>query len=387
MLCEGLTAIGHKVTVIAGVPHYPSGRVPEDFRRGRKKMEERNGVKIIRVSLPSINRTRMVQRLFQFLAYQVGASITGRILQIDLLMMYGPALEMWLPYWFLGVRRDVPIIYSVHDIYPDVGVKLGVFKNRAVIRLVDRLEKYCLLHADKIRILSTSFEQSLISKGVPENKINLIYDWVDTEFIRPLPRKNAFSVENGLLDHFVVLFTGNMGFVQALDTVIQAANILSEYEDILFVFVGNGAARNSLIHQVEELKLKNVHFIGWQPANRMPEVYASADVSLVSLGKGTAFDALPSKTFAIMASERPVIACVDRGSDAWNLIERARTGIPVEPESPFDLSEGILTLYNSRDTAREYAENGRCYVVEHHSPQKAAREFHSMMRVLVQGVQ
>ena len=365
--------------VIAGVPHYPGGKIPREFRSGGRKEEIRNRVFIRRVPLPSINRAKMPLRLLQFCAYQAGAAIAGRNEKFDVLMMYGPALEMWLPFMTLGVRKRIPIVYSVHDIYPEVGIKSGIFRHRAVVRFVDTLERSCLMHADRIRILSTSFQDSLLVKGVPEERLRLVYDWVDIENIQPIPRVNSFAIENRLTENFVVLYSGNMGYVQALDNVINAAMILKQHEDILFVFVGEGAARSSLIEKVKTYGLLNVRFIGWQPAERMPEVYATGDVCIVSLSKGMAFDALPSKSYAIMAAKRPVISCVDRGSDAWNLVERAGAGIPVPPESAGDLSEAIIEMRDNKALTARFAQQGREYVAAHHSPASAAQVFEKIL--------
>ena len=378
LLSEAIVELGHQVTVIAGVPHYPSGRVPEEYRSFRVQRDHHHGVNIVRVPLPSINRSRMFLRLVQFVAYQLGSALVGRTLTYDLLLMYGPSLEIWLPFFVLGVRRKVPIVYSVHDVYPEVGVRLGVFRNRFVISLVSRLENYCLQHANKIRILSKSFKESLMARGVAAEKMSLIYDWVATGVIKPMPRANPFTRQHDLEGKFVVLFTGNLGYVQGLESIVEAASRLKYKPDIQFVFVGHGAARKSLMEMVADMNLDNVRFIGWQPAEKMPEIYASADISLVSLRKGMAFDALPSKTFAIMASGRPLVASLDPGSDAWDLIERTQSGIPVPAGEPDALVDAIMWLKQDPSKSEQFALNGREYVLSHHSPRSAAESFEKL---------
>jgi colanic acid biosynthesis glycosyl transferase WcaI len=286
---------------------------------------------------------------------------------------------MFLPYYVLGVLRHKPIVYSVHDIYPDVGVKLGVFRHSTIIRLVGAMEDYCLSHAARVRILSTSFAPALEGRGVDADKIRLIYDYVDPEAITPLPRDNPFACEHGLDKRFVVLYTGNMGYVQALNSVIDAAHRLEEHQAIGFVFVGEGAAKASLIEQSQRLALDNVKFIGWQPAERMAEIYASGDICLVSLSKGMAEGALPSKSFSIMAAARVLLASVDPGSDAWDLVERSHAGIAVPPESPDALSEAVLRLYADPKLRQQMGRNGRNYVLEHHSPASAAQQFDELL--------
>ena len=383
MLCEGLARRGHKVTVLTSVPHYPSGRVLAEYRGYWKQQTKEEGVQVIRVALPSVERSGLAARMLQFIAYQVGTTLAGLDQHYDAVITHTPALEVWLPFAFFSVLRRKPAIYSVHDVYPDVGVKLGIFRNKAVIKLVASLEQFCLGHAARVRILSGSFTAAMRNRGIPESKLRLIYDWVETDAIKPLPRNNSFAVEHDLLNHFVVLYAGNIGFVQGLESVIEAARLLEGDQDIRFVFVGDGAVRESLAEKAEQLGLSNVQFIPYQPRERMPEIFATADVSLVTLRKGTGFGALPSKTFSILSSGRPVIASVDRGSDTWHLVERSQAGLCIQPESPVELKEAIQVLKQDKALRDEFGKNGREYVLKNHSPEYAAEAFEQLLLQVV----
>ncbi len=118
--------------------------------------------------------------------------------------------------------RRKPAVYSVHDVYPNVGINLGIFRNKWIIKLVEKLEKHCLGHANKVRVLSKSFTPDIEDLGVSEFKIELIYDWVEIGAIKPLPRNNHFSEEHNLSGKYVILYAGNIGLVQALDKAIEA---------------------------------------------------------------------------------------------------------------------------------------------------------------------
>jgi len=171
-------------------------------------------VHILRVPVPSLDRSRLPLRLLQFLSFQLGASWAGRQCAYDVLLVSNPALHAGLAFAALGPWRGKPAIFSVHDVYPDAGVDLGVFRHKAVIAAVAGLERFCLKRAASVRILSESFAAPLEKLGVPRSKLTLIYDWVDTDLIRPLPRHNAFSREHGLDDRYVVLYAGNIGLSQ-----------------------------------------------------------------------------------------------------------------------------------------------------------------------------
>jgi colanic acid biosynthesis glycosyl transferase WcaI len=379
MLSMGLVHRGHQVTVIAAVPHYPSGQVPTLYRGRRIQRSSENGVEVVRVPVPSMNRSNLAQRLLQFICYQLGATWAGLGQRYDVLLVANPALWVWLPFACLGVLRRKPAIFSVHDVYPDVGITLGIFRHKPVIAAVVGLERFCLNHASVVRILSESFRPGLRALGVPDAKMALVYDWVDTALIQPLPRDNAFALEHNLTDRFIVLYAGNLGLSQGLENVLTAAELLVDHYDLRFVLVGDGAGREYLMDQVEQRRLANVQFLPFQPRARLPEVLATADVSLVTLRKGVGSGSLPSKTFSILASGRPMLASVDEGSETWNLVERAEAGLCVPPENPSKLAEAILTLKQDERLRERLGRNGRTWVEHHHSPQSAAEQFEKLL--------
>jgi colanic acid biosynthesis glycosyl transferase WcaI len=297
----------------------------------------------------------------------------------DVLLIHAPSLEVWLPLAYNAVIRGKPVVYSVHDVYPAVGISLGIFHSKLIIHFITAMEKFCLNHSRKVRILSTSFAPALKKLGVREENLSLIYDWADTELIRPSPRANSFSKENGLSNHFVILYAGNIGLSQGLESVLDAAGRLANQPDICFVFVGDGTGRHALIERANACKLQNVRFIPFQPRERVSEVFASADISLVTLKKGSGLGSLPSKTFSIMASERPILASVDPDSDTWDLIQRAGCGICVPPESPDLLVDAIKVLKQDPQRRLDMGKRGQYYVLQHHSPASAAIQFEKLL--------
>jgi colanic acid biosynthesis glycosyl transferase WcaI len=378
-LCEELANRGHQVTALTAVPHYPSGHVPEDYRGKLKKKSIEKGVHVIRVALPSVDRQDIMARMFQFLAYQVGATLAGFNVKYDVCISTTAALQVWLPFALLSVARQRPSVYSVADIYPDVGIKLGVFKNKFIINFVRSLEDFCMKHATQVRVLSNSFLPILQSRNVPYSKMILIYDWIDTNKIKPLPHHNYFAIKNDLLNRFIVLYAGNLGYLQGLDHVLQTAHLLQDREDIHFIFVGDGSARDYLMENAKILGLNNTRFLPYQPFEQMPEVLATAHLSLVTLSKGISFGALPSKSFAIFASGRPLLASVDEGCELWNLIEKTQTGLCVPPEDPSRLADAILKLKQDEGLRERLGRNGRVWAEQYHSPQSAAKQFEELL--------
>jgi colanic acid biosynthesis glycosyl transferase WcaI len=382
MLCEDLVRLGHQVSVITAVPHYPSGIVQVEFRGRLVWREQRNGVDVIRVWVPSGDRSNLRHRLLTFLVFQMLSSIVGLRCSYDVLIITNPAIETYLPFTVLSWLRQKPSLLCVWDVYPEIGIRMGIFRNTLITSLLGKLEDFCLRRANVIQVLGDGFISDLQSHSVPPDKIVVIPPWLDTDFIRPLPRQNSFSYEQGLNGDFVVLYAGNLGFSQGLENVLLAAKMLFHLQHIRFVFIGDGANRERLVTQASELGLQNVKFIPFQPRERLPEVLATSDISLVSLQSGIGNSSLPSKTFPILASGRPVLAVADEGSGLWNLIQQSQGGVCVSPSDPRSLAEDILVLERSPALRQQMGKNAREFARQFHSRESTAQQFENILQRL-----
>lgn len=378
LLSEEFIKRGHHVCVLTTVPHYPSGIVPPAFRKKWIQQSVEKGVEIYRIRVPSLNRSNLTGRLLQFFVYQVGASWQGLFLNYDVAFVANPALWVWLPFFILVYLRRKPAVFSIYDLYPDVGVRLGIFRNPVAFHLVKALEKFCLKHSARVRIISESFRSAIHQFGIPDQKIQMIPDWVDSQFIRPLPRQNPFSKEYCLENHFVIQYAGNMGFSQPLEIILDAARAFTSDPDILFTLVGDGCKREKLMQLAAEQNLRNVRFIPYQPRERLPHVLASADVALVILKEGMAYTAMPSKILSILAAGRPIIACVDRGSETWEFVQKTKAGICVPAGNTKDFIQAILTLRANPLLCKRMSHNGRNWILHHHTPQIAAEKMEGL---------
>jgi colanic acid biosynthesis glycosyl transferase WcaI len=236
--------------------------------------------------------------------------------------------------------------------------------------------------AAAVTVVSEAHRDNVLSKGVPRQKVAVIPNFVDTDFLRPLPRHNPWSAEQGMDGHFVVAYAGNIGASQGLETLLGAASRLKTHEDIVFLVIGRGTVRTSLEARARASGLDNVRFLTFQPRVRLPEVYATADVHLVLLRRGIT-GSMPSKTYSIMATGRPLVAAVEPQSEVASLVQRAGAGLIVPPEDPEARAEGILTLRRGREKRRTMGEDGRAHVTEHYSKQAVASQYDALIRRLV----
>jgi len=227
------------------------------------------------------------------------------------------------------------------------------------------VERFVYAHAWHITVLSEGFRANLLRKGVPSEKLTIIPNFVDVDFIRPLPRANGFHHRFGLDGRFMVLYAGNLGHSQNLEHVLECAALLQDRNDIAFVIVGNGSRKPYLEALAQQMKLHNVQFVPFQPRKDVPSIYAAADISLVTLRKGIALESVASKAYTIMASARPILAAVDPGSDAWELVQRAECRLCVKPENRRAMPEAIWALYADPAWRECLGRNGRRHVVQH----------------------
>ena len=381
-LVEELLERGHEVTVVTAFPHYAQNVTQPKYRGKIFQKEESEGLTIIRTYLyTSPEKQRFLVRLFNYASYNIlstlAALFTG---QQDVIIAPSPPLTVGLSAAIIGFFKRIPYIYNVQDINPDVLIKLGILKNNLIIQFSKWLEKFVYTRAEHITVLSEGFRQNLVKKGVPDHKISVIPNFIDPNFIQPLPKDNSFREEHELQSDFLITYAGNLGHSQYLEVLLESARRLEDKGRFTFLVVGNGSRKAELKKLAQDDQLSNVHFLPFQPRERVPEIYAAADICVVTLKSGIAMDSVPSKAYTIMASSRPVLAAVDRGSDTWKLIQEAACGVCVEPEDPEAFTEAILSMSSQPALLEKFGKNGREYVLRHHTREVIGQKYDRLLR-------
>jgi len=381
-LAQELAKLGHKIRVICAMPHYDTNAIWPDYRGKLLQRDKLGDIDIVRVWLyVPAEKTRLLGRIWNYLTFNLFSTLAGLVgPRPDVILAPSPPLTIGLTAWLLGLLRRAPYVYNVQDIYPDVAIRLGALANKRVIRFLFLLERFVYHHAGAISVLSEGFRRNLGSKGVPTEKIAIIPNFVDTEFIKPGPKQNALARRERLADRFVVLFAGNMGMAQGLDQMLEAADLLRDSPGILFLLAGGGTARAALEHEAARRELENVRFLPFMAFEHMCDLHAASDVCLIPLRRGIAQESVPSKALTIMAAGRPVVAAVEDDSDIGRLLCTSGCGLVVPPEDPKALSEAILTLYDDPTCRAQLGASGRRYVVAHHTPKIIARKYDTLLR-------
>jgi colanic acid biosynthesis glycosyl transferase WcaI len=379
-ICEGLRGMGCNVIVITGMPHYGGAqKVYADTPR----QEVLNGVQIFRERVFSNSRASFIKRILYHLSLNLSFTYSAfrraARSSIDVYLADAPCFWSGLPIFVNAIIRRKPYIYIIHDIFPDVLVRLGVVRNQKIIRFFGLIENYYYSKAAFISVLSDGFKRNLIDKGVPAEKIVVIPPCVDTDFIKPVSIESSLRKEWRLEGKFVVLYSGNLGFSQDLDILLSVAKLFSDRSDICFVIVGEGVKKDYIQSVVVETGLKNIQLHAFLSHEMVPELYSMADISLVLLNKEIEVESVPSKTFTIMASGRPLIAVAGENTELAELLECSGCGIRVQPGNDNELYTAILRLYENSTSRSELGERARKHVLKFYTKGTAAKMYSELI--------
>jgi len=384
-LAEGLLARGHQVTFVTSAPSYPLGKVFSGYRNSLLSRETLNGVRLVRIWSYISPSKSFWSRIMNYGTFSLMTLFGGLAAgKVDVMMSVSPPLPLGLSAWLVSRVRRSPWLLRIEDLYPETAVSAGVLRNRSVIRFFEWMESCIYKKATHISLISESFRQNLIAKGVPQAKLSILPVWADPQRIQPMPKENDFRKAHGLEGKFVLLYSGNLGHTSALEDVVEAAHLLKDKTDIVFVLIGEGVKKKALQAEASRYGLENMLFLPYQPREAYAEVLASADMSLVTLNLKAGNTSLPSKIFNIMASARPILAVVDSSSEVARLVGDANCGVVLPPAQPAQLAEKIKKLQKNINQLDEWGTNGRQALENHFSRERCIGMYSAAFQSLVQ---
>lgn len=388
-IAEGLVARGHRLHIVTSLPWYQHHAIEPGWGGRAIRHTDTEWGRITRVHPFPTDKSNVPARALAFAGFTALSGMAGLVSRSrpDVVLAMSPPLTLGAAGLAAAKAHRVPFVFNIQDVFPDVAVEVGAITNPQVIAAASWLERETYLRADAVTVLSDDLRDNVAAKiagrrgaaGSPD-KVRVIPNFIDTEWIRPAPKENAYRRDHGLVGKTVVMYAGNVGYSQSLELVLAAATHLVHDPDVVFVINGGGSARADL--EVRAAGLPNVRFVDMQPKDRLPEVAAAADVHVVPLRAGLARSSVPSKLYTILAAGRPVVASVDAGTEVARTVEGAGAGIAVPPDDPEAFSKAIERLVQAPGEAEAMGLAGRRFVERWASPAAVAEAYDDLFTEL-----
>lgn len=363
-LCCELVQQGHEVTVLTGIPNYPEGKFYKGYGLSKRLKEEWNGMNIIRVPIvPRMNNK--IALMLNYLSFVLTGCVYTKFKKMpkyDLVYVFEVSpITVALPAITYKKKYNVPIIMNVQDLWPENIQAVTGLSNPTILKYIDKMVDYIYKHCDLLLTSSQCFVDKIISRGHSKEKVKYWPQYA-SGFFNKIDVHPQDPVKKELDGEFNVVFTGNIGYAQGLDVIIDAAEILKENKSIRWHFVGDGRAKQELEERVVKQGLQDsVKFWGRKPETEMPKYLSVADAALLVLKKDKVFEmTLPAKLQTYLACEVPVLASID--GEAAQTIMQAKAGYIAPAGDGEALAKIVEEMYQTPKVQREVmGTNGRKY--------------------------
>lgn len=360
----------------------------ERFLYSHKKKHEtkcEGKLKIKRISLPREGKG-VIGRAMRYLLVNAAFIVKSLGQKTDFIFVQSTPPTQGAMAAIIKKIKRIPLVYNLQDIFPDSLVGTGITTENSFIFRVGRvIENFTYRNCDKIIVISEDMKKNIVNKGVPEEKVSVIGNWVDGDTVKPIRKEDNYLFEKYKIpkDKFTVIYAGNLGYAQNIEVIIKAAELLRENKDIQFVIFGKGNQEEEYKAMADKMNLSNLTFYPIQPYSEVSYVYSLGDVSIVPCKKGFGGSAMPSKTWSILATGTPIIASFDKGTELENLITDNKLGMFSEADDVESMAQNIISMYKNGSDINEYKENALEYVKNNSSRQGATSRYISEIKRIV----
>ncbi len=384
-LAVHLKNMGWQVSVLTAMPNYPQMRVHDSYKGKLYVKENVDDITVHRTWLYVSESKRFVRRLINYFSFVFTALLAGlfKVKKHDIILCESPPLFLGITARLLKSLKGSKLVFNVSDLWPETAVQLGIIKNKRIIAITERLERYIYRHADMVSGQTLGIVSSIRAR-MPDKHVVLLRNGIDSAKFGRYIINEHLRVQYGYSEtDFIVLYGGVLGYAQNLEVILKAAKSLKEERDIKFLIVGDGPNKENLLEWKETLGLDNVTFAGPRPAEEMPSFINASNVGVVPLRNLPLFKgAIPSKIFEYLLLRRPILLGVD-GEARDLFIEEAPCGVYFTPQDDKELVAGILKLRNDRKLAETLGATGREYVLNSFERSAIASAFEKELRKLL----
>jgi glycosyltransferase involved in cell wall biosynthesis len=372
--CREWVKAGEEVTVITCAPNFPQGKVYDGYKNKLWQVEYIDGIRVIRVWSFIYKNEGALMRVVDFISYACSSFIVGLFVRSDLIVATSPQLFTAIGGRVLAKVKRLPWVMEVRDLWPDqLHVKKTIFWN-----MLDHQAMLSYRSADKLVVVTDGYVEKLVEKGIERKKIGVVKNGVRLEqYAAYAGHGNDLRSIYGVTGKFIIGYLGTHGVAQKLEFIIRAASRV-EQENIVFMFVGDGADKTACIELSSSLGLTNIVFVDQVTKDETLDYLSMFDISLIPLRKDQVYlDVLPSKIFENAAMQNPVLLGVD--GEARRLVEKYECGIYYEPENEEDFLEKVHYFYEHRDRLESFKTGGQKLAADYDRC-KLATEMFAMVR-------
>ena len=322
------------------------------------------------VKYNNVNKHSFVKRYFSGIKYALDCSkYIKRVQDYDVIYVQSCPTALYnvlIAKWYAKKR---PVIYSVQDMFPGSSIYSGIMPQKWMQNIFYGLQRIAYNSADCITVISEDMKNKVIEQNVPITKIETIVNWFDDRTVKEVSWKdNRFVKKYDLSnDKFYVQYAGTMGYVFDYKMVRAVAELLKDYDDILFQMIGQGSQKKAFMEEREKRGLENIIFYPLEPQNMVSDVYSTCSICLIPLKKGIIGNSVPSKAGLLMACNRAIVNSVDSDSDYYRIFNEYEMGISVPNDDPQAVADAILELYKNKEKLEQFAKNGHEYGKRYYS--------------------
>ncbi|MEM6698086.1 MAG: WcaI family glycosyltransferase, partial [Bacteroidota bacterium] len=380
---EWLASEGHEVKAITAFPYYPNWQIQKAYQGNWWKQEQvRPNETIIRCPLYVPKQPSAFKRILHEFSFLLTSSIAlffALFSKTEVIVSVVTPFHLGIPARIFAWLKGIPMIYHIQDLQVDAARDLGMIQHPTLLRIMSSMERWILKKTDLISSISKGMIQKIEAKGIDKSKIYFFPNWVDIDFIRPLPQEQSLRKKLGFSPtDRIVLYAGNLGEKQGLDQLIEVAKMMQSVSNLHFAIVGEGGAKAQLLQLVATYQLQNVHFFPLQPFSDLPALLAIADLHLILQKKAAADLVMPSKLTSILAAGGSTIITAEKGSSLYQIVHEQHLGILVQAESRQALLEGISNALN-QDLAK-YQKHARQYAEQHLDKDRILKDFEFLLK-------
>ena len=361
-LAEWLAVRGHEVTVLTGIPNYPSGRYFSGYGLFQRRMETWNRISVIRVPQVPRGGGGVLRLALNYFSFAFMASLYGLYRlsgKHDVIFVHEPSpVTVGIPAIAMHKRSGAPIFFWVLDLWPESVAAAGDVRAPWVLGLLARLTRWIYGHCEKVLVASRAFIPRVGAMGVAEDRIVYFPNWAENIFQPSAVIEPPVPLSQG----FRVMFAGNIGVAQDFPAILEAAERLKDYPNIHWIVLGDGRMGEWVRQEVVRRGIGNtVHLLGSYPPEQMPQFFAHADVMLVSLKRSPIFAlTIPGKIQSYLACGRPVVAMLD--GEGARVVRESGAGLACSAEDADGLADAVLALAKMpQDRREEMGRKGRHY--------------------------